>query len=154
MDNGQWTIKESLRDDYKKTKYVWKQLESFQNRLALIINCQLSIVNSEKPPNSNLSSVFPLSYPIPVSASRKKEPETHCPAISCHRTVVFAAPCPRIAGLLFPEGLAVGALIHGGVRLVSAHQDLLQRAVVFVVAVVGALGNGALDTLIRVTAHT
>ena len=61
---------------------------------------------------------------------------------------------PRMPGLLFPEGLAVGALIHGGVRLVSAHQDLLQRAVVFVVAVVGALGNGALDTLIRVTAHT
>ena len=61
---------------------------------------------------------------------------------------------PRMPGLLFPEGLAVGALIHGGVCLMGANQDLFQRAVVFVVAVVRALRNGALDTLICVTAHT
>ena len=57
-------------------------------------------------------------------------------------------------GLLFPEGLAVGALIHGGVCLMGTYQDMLQRAVVFVVTVVRALGNGTLDASVCMAAHT
>ena len=46
------------------------------------------------------------------------------------------------------EGCAVGALRHGGVRLVSYHLDLGKRAVVLLTAMVGALGNGAADGLV------
>ena len=55
--------------------------------------------------------------------------------------------------LLLPEGHAVGALIHGGVGLMGTHQDPLQGAVVSAVAVVCALGNGALDALVGMTVH-
>jgi hypothetical protein len=49
---------------------------------------------------------------------------------------------PRIFSLL-PEGLAVGALVLGGVVLVGAHQDPVQGAVVVRPAVMGALLHGA-----------
>ena len=51
------------------------------------------------------------------------------------------------------EGHAVGALIHGGVALVGAHQDPIQGAVVLAAAVVAALMHGALDGLIGMTIH-
>ena len=60
---------------------------------------------------------------------------------------------PGRACLLFPEGQAIGALIHGGIALVGADLDLLQRAEIGVAAMVNALGHGAADTLIRMTAH-
>ncbi len=50
------------------------------------------------------------------------------------------------------EGLAVGALVHGGVRLVAAHQDALQAAIVGAVAVVAAVGDGAFDGMVGVVA--
>ena len=46
------------------------------------------------------------------------------------------------------EGCAVGALGHGGVRLVGYHLDLGKGAVVLLTAVVSALGNGAADGLV------
>ena len=46
------------------------------------------------------------------------------------------------------EGCAVGALGHGGVRLVGYHLDLGKGAVVLTPAMVGALGNGAADGLV------
>ena len=55
--------------------------------------------------------------------------------------------------LFLAEGLAVSALVHSGVSLMGAHQDPLQRAVVGIVAVVGALRNGAGNALVGVTAH-
>ena len=55
--------------------------------------------------------------------------------------------------LLLAEGLAVGALVHGGVALVGTYQDAVQGAVVAVGAVVSALLNGAFNALICLTIH-
>ena len=55
--------------------------------------------------------------------------------------------------LLLAEGFAVGALIHGRILLVGAHQDAVQGAVVFGIAVVSALLNGALDALVCLIVH-
>ena len=60
----------------------------------------------------------------------------------------------RKEALLFAEGHAVRALVHGGVALMGADQDAVQRTVVLPGAVVGAVGNGAFDTLVGVTAHS
>ena len=54
---------------------------------------------------------------------------------------------------LLTEGLAVGALVHGGICLMGAHQDLVQRAVVLGVAVVGTRLDGAGDTLVCFAVH-
>ena len=56
--------------------------------------------------------------------------------------------------LLLAEGLAVGALILSGVLLVGAHQDLIQGTEVLVTAVMGALLDGTLDTLVCMTVHS
>lgn len=55
--------------------------------------------------------------------------------------------------LLSAEGHAVGALIHGGIGLMGADLDPIQRAVVLGFAVVGALMNGALHALVGMAAH-
>ena len=61
---------------------------------------------------------------------------------------------PHEALLLFlPEGLAVGALIHGRICLVGTHQDLVQGAIVLVVAVVGTGLDGAFDALVCIAVH-
>ncbi len=64
-------------------------------------------------------------------------------------------PPPGSRTLLFVEGLAVGALIHGGVGFVGAHQDTVQRAVVLRAAMMLALADGAFDALVgmAVTIH-
>ena len=62
-------------------------------------------------------------------------------------------PLFAVPQLLFAEGHTVGALILGGVSLVGTHLDAVQRAVVLGVAVVGALGHGALDALVRMAVH-
>jgi hypothetical protein len=56
--------------------------------------------------------------------------------------------------LLLAEGLAVGALIHGGICLVGAHQNVIQRAVVVGVTVVSALSYGAFDALVCIAVHS
>ena len=61
---------------------------------------------------------------------------------------------PPQSFLLLTEGHAVGALVNCGVGLVSADQDLVQRAVVGVAAMVSALLNGALDALVCMAVHT
>ena len=65
---------------------------------------------------------------------------------------------PAVPGALqkrsaLTEGLAVGALIHGGVYFVGAHQNAVQRAVVLVFAVMSTLVHGAFDALIGMTIH-
>ena len=55
--------------------------------------------------------------------------------------------------LLFAEGLAVCALIHSGIQLVGAHQNPVQRAIVFGFAVMCAFLNGAFDALVCFAAH-
>ena len=55
--------------------------------------------------------------------------------------------------LLLAERLAISALINSRILLMSAHQNPIQRAVVFGIAVVGALLNGAFDTLICLVVH-
>ena len=55
--------------------------------------------------------------------------------------------------LLFAEALAVSTLILGGVSLVGAHQNPVQRAVVLMVAVVGAGLDGTFDALVCIAVH-
>ena len=55
--------------------------------------------------------------------------------------------------LLLSEGHTVGALIHCGAGLMGAHQNLVQRAVVLVLAVVCAVPDGTFDTLVGVVVH-
>ena len=65
----------------------------------------------------------------------------------------FAAALAAAKMSLRAEGLAVGALIHGGIRLVGAHQDAIQGAVILVLAVVGALLDSALNALVGMAVH-
>ena len=62
-------------------------------------------------------------------------------------------PVP-LSHLFLAEGHAVGALVHGGIRLMGAHQDPVQRAVVLLTAVVCALANSAFNALVCVTVHS
>ena len=55
---------------------------------------------------------------------------------------------------LLAEGLAVGALILGGVGLVGTHQNPIQGAVVLGVAVVSAGLDGAFDALVGMAVHS
>ena len=55
--------------------------------------------------------------------------------------------------LFLPEGLAVGALIHGRIGFVGTHQNLVQRAVVFGVTVIGAGLDGTFDALVCIAVH-
>ena len=54
--------------------------------------------------------------------------------------------------LLHPEGLAVRALVHGRILLMGTNLNLVQRAIVGRCTVVGALGNGARNALVRMIA--
>ena len=56
----------------------------------------------------------------------------------------------ELSNLFLPEGHTVGALVNGGVALVSTYQDLIQRAVVCSLAMVGTLADGAFDALVFV----
>ena len=60
---------------------------------------------------------------------------------------------PRKGQSALAEGLAVGALVHGGIGLMGAYQDPVQRAVVLVFTVMGALTHGAFNALVGVTIH-
>jgi len=55
--------------------------------------------------------------------------------------------------LLLAEGLAVGALVCGGIGLVSTDQDPLQRAVICILAVVLALLDSTLNALVCMAIH-
>ena len=63
--------------------------------------------------------------------------------------------CRNIPGrsLLFAEGHAVGALIHGGIHLMGTNHDLIQGAVVLVITMVGALLDSTFDALVCMTVH-
>ena len=64
-----------------------------------------------------------------------------------------AAVAAAFMPLSLTEGLAVGALVLGGICLVGTHQNTIQRAVVLAVAVVSTGLNGTLDALICVVIH-
>ena len=51
--------------------------------------------------------------------------------------------------LLSFKAHAVGALLYLGISLVGAHKDLVQGAVIFLIAVIGALMNSAFDIVVR-----
>jgi len=55
--------------------------------------------------------------------------------------------------LLLPERLAVGALVHGRILLMGAHQNLVQRAVVLALAMMGALLDSTFDALVCIIVH-
>ena len=59
----------------------------------------------------------------------------------------------KCGSLLSAEGHAVGALLHGRIAFVGAHQNLVQGAVVLALAVMGALTDGALHTFVGMTVH-
>ena len=62
---------------------------------------------------------------------------------------------PHESLLLFlPERLAVGALIHGRICLVSTHQNLVQRAVVLILTVISTGLDGTFNALVCVTVHS
>ena len=74
------------------------------------------------------------------------------PDVLASGSLLFKKSCCGWA-LLLTEGFAVGALIHCGVSLVGAHQDTVERTVVRLIAVIGALGNGTFDALIGFAVH-
>ena len=55
--------------------------------------------------------------------------------------------------LALTERLAVGALILCGIGFVGAHQNPVQRTVVFAVAVISTGLDGAFDALVGMTIH-
>ena len=61
--------------------------------------------------------------------------------------------CRNHLFLLLAEGHAVGALVHGGIHFVGTDHDLVQRAVVFVAAMVGALLDSTLDAFVGMAIH-
>jgi len=75
------------------------------------------------------------------------------PFPSRENTTNAAAKRCRIWFLALTEGLAVGALILGGIGLVGTHQDSIQGAVILAVAVVSAGLNGAFDALVCIVIH-
>ena len=56
--------------------------------------------------------------------------------------------------LLLAEGLAVRTLVSGRVSLMGAHQDSIQRAEILALAMIGALLNNTLNTLVCFTSHS
>ena len=78
--------------------------------------------------------------------------KTNCQFVKCAKRKAAAFAAAKDA-LLLAEGLAVGALVNGGVGLVGADKNTIQRTEVFGVAVIGALLNGAFDALVGITAH-
>ena len=73
--------------------------------------------------------------------------------ISSRKTAAASAAAAVSWSLLLAERLAVGALVIRGIHLVGANQDFVQRAVVLMAAVMGALLDGTFDTLVCVTVH-
>ena len=47
------------------------------------------------------------------------------------------------------EGFAVGALIHSWVMLVCSHRDAVQRTIILILTMVGALFHSAADAMVR-----
>ena len=64
-----------------------------------------------------------------------------------------AAFLPPSLSLALAEGLAVSALVLGGIGLMGAHQDPVQGAVVLAVAVICAGLDGAFDALVCMAVH-
>ena len=88
-----------------------------------------------------------ISYHIAIFRQEKN------PIPDTKRNPSAASSRRRGSTLFLTEGHAVGALIHSGVCLVGAHQNLFQRAVVGFIAMVRALTDGAFDALVGVAVH-
>ena len=75
----------------------------------------------------------------------------------CRQRAFFGGksrPASEGRELLQLKGLAVGALVHGGVELMGPDGDAVQGAVVLVGAVVFALLNGAFDAMVGMAVHS
>jgi len=59
-----------------------------------------------------------------------------------------------VSFLLLDEGQTIGTLIHGGVTLMGADFDLIQRAIVLQCTVVCTLGHGAFNRLVCLHIHS
>ena len=68
-------------------------------------------------------------------------------------TEIIAAAKAAAITLLLAEGLAVGALIHGGICLMGTNHNAVQRAVVLSIAVVCAGLDGTFDALVCMAVH-
>ena len=64
-----------------------------------------------------------------------------------------AAASAAAQGLLLPEGHAVGALVNGRIGFMGTHQNPVQRTVVLVAAMMGALCYGAFDAFVGMAVH-
>ena len=76
-----------------------------------------------------------------------------CPPFVKTKPRQKSLPRSTDAGLLLTEGLAVGALIHGGVHLMGADHDAVQRTVILVLTVMGTLTDGTFDALVCMVVH-
>ena len=72
---------------------------------------------------------------------------------SFRRVFDTEVPPPPVLHLEDRSGLAVGALVHGRVGFMGAYQNPVQRAVVLLLTVVGALVHRTLNTFVGVTIH-
>ena len=55
--------------------------------------------------------------------------------------------------LLLAEGHAVSALVLGGICLMGTHHDLIQRAVVLLIAMMCTLADSAFDGFVGMAVH-
>ena len=55
--------------------------------------------------------------------------------------------------LLFTEGHAISALIHGRICFMGSNKDSVQRAIIRLITMVCTLSYGTLNALISVTVH-
>ena len=86
-----------------------------------------------------------------VLLSREKHKENAWIKKKAGKGFSFTGPFLLAAGLFHFEGIAIGALHHGGMRFMSSDLNLIQRAVVLVAAMMLALLNGALDGFVGLT---
>ena len=70
-----------------------------------------------------------------------------------HRKGGSRRPGSLAGASAFAERLTVGALIHGGIRLMGTHQNTVQRTVILGITVMRALVYGAFNALVGMTIH-
>ena len=73
---------------------------------------------------------------------------------ACVKSEIRRLLPPYLPFSLCAEGLAVGALVSGGVGLMGTNQDPLQGTVICILAVMGALLDSTLDTLVCMAIHS
>ena len=77
----------------------------------------------------------------------------HTPGMHFRQAKKQTAAEAAVPSLSLAEGLTVGTLVHGRIGLVGANQDMIQRAIVLRIAMIGAGLDGTLDALIGLAVH-